>query len=110
MTAKPPATAKLLTIVTEAALESRLLADLERRGARGYTVTNARGKGQRGARQAGWDVESNIRIEIVCDENTARGLLAHLKDHYYDDYAMILWLGEVEVLRPEKFEATPDQP
>lgn len=96
---------KLLTIVTETMLESQLKRDLEQLGARGYTITNARGKGHRGARSAEWDVEGNIRIEVVCDEATARRIATHLQEHYYDNYAMILLLSDVEVLRPEKFSS-----
>lgn len=96
---------KLLTVVTEQALESRLTRDLDRLGANGYTITDARGKGHRGAREAGWEVDSNIRIEVVCDDETARRLAAHLRDNYYDDYAMILLLSDVEVLRPDKFRS-----
>jgi nitrogen regulatory protein PII len=100
-----PFTRKLLTVFTEAALESQLLRDLERLGARGYTVTNARGKGRRGSRDAGWEVDSNIRVEVVCDEDTARRIASHLQDRYYDNYAMVLLLSDVEVLRPEKFRS-----
>jgi nitrogen regulatory protein PII len=100
-----PYVRKLLTVVTEAALESQLTRDLERHGARGYTITNARGKGQRGVREAGWEADSNIRIEVVCDEATARRLAEHLQERYYDNYAMILLLSDVEVMRPEKFRS-----
>lgn len=96
---------KLLTVITESALESQLVRDIERLGATGYTITNARGKGHRGVREAGWEVDSNIRIEVVCDEPTARRIATHLQQRYYDNYAMILLLGDVEVLRPEKFQA-----
>lgn len=96
---------KLLTVVTEAALESQLTRDLERLGARGYTISNARGKGDRGVREAGWEVDSNIRIDVVCDEATARRIAAHLQERYYDNYAMILLLSDVEVMRSEKFDS-----
>lgn len=105
MTQDPSHVRKLLTIVTESALESQLERDIERLGAHGYTITNARGKGHRGVREAGWEVDSNIRLEVVCDEATARRIAAHLQQHYYDNYAMILLLSDVEVLRPEKFQA-----
>ena len=59
---------KLVTIVVEAALEQRLIKDLERLGANGYTITDARGKGSRGVRNAGWDRSGNIRVEVLCDE------------------------------------------
>lgn len=94
---------KLLTIITEAAIENTLVRDIERLGAHGYTVTDARGKGSRGVRNAGWETSGNIRIEVVCGVETAEAITAHLKAHYYDNYAMIMFTSEVEVLRPEKF-------
>ncbi len=44
----------LLTIVTEAVLESTIAADILRLGARGYTVTDARGSGSHGVRSGAW--------------------------------------------------------
>lgn len=96
-------TRKLLTVVTEAAVEGPLVRDVERLGAHGYTVTDARGKGHRGTRSAGWEASANIRLEVVCDDSTAQSIAAHLRDHYYEDYAMVLFIGDVDVLRPEKF-------
>lgn len=95
---------KLLTVVCEAALESVLVKDMEGLGAQGYTITDARGKGARGVRSASWEASSNIRIEVVCDERTAGAIAAHLREHYYENYAMILTMSDVEVLRPEKFQ------
>lgn len=94
---------KLVTIVTEAALERRISEDIKRLGAHGFTVSDARGEGSRGVRSAGWEASSNIRIEVVCDAPTAEAIAAHLRAHYYDHYAMILFMSEVGVLRPEKF-------
>lgn len=96
-------TRKLLTMVTEAVLETMIVRDIERLGAHGYTITDARGKGSRGVRNAGWETSANIRIEVVCDAETAEAIAAHVKRKYYDDYAMILLVSDVEVLRPEKF-------
>lgn len=93
----------LLTIITEAALEQPLRRDLERLGARGYTITDARGRGDRGVRNASWESSGNVRIEVVCSDETARKLAAFLQERYYANYAMIVYCSEVEVLRPEKF-------
>ena len=46
---------------------------------------------------------SNIRIEIVCDPALAERVAIRLRERYYDHYAMILFLHDVDVLRPEKF-------
>jgi len=94
---------KLLTIITEAALESILIKEIEALGARGYTITDARGKGRRGPRDAAWDESSNIRIEILCDAEIAEAIARHLWARYYDDYGMVLFTNDVSVLRPEKF-------
>jgi hypothetical protein len=94
---------KLLTVVTEAALENVLVKDFETLGVRGYTIIDARGKGSRGTRDATWGESSNIHVEIVCDEATATAVADHLQSRYYQDYAMILFVSEVAVLRPEKF-------
>lgn len=94
---------KLLTVVCEASLESRVIADLERLGARGYTIAETRGKGGRGVRDAGWDRSTNLRIEVVCDSATASAIATHLRDNYYAHFAMILFISDVEVLRAEKF-------
>ena len=93
----------LLTIFTESTLEHVLIKDMDRLGIRGYTISDARGKGSRGVRDAAWDESKNIRIEILCARQQAETLLVHLQQRYYSNYAMVAYLSEVDVLRPEKF-------
>jgi nitrogen regulatory protein PII len=94
---------KLVTVVTEAALEHELTADLLRLGVSGFTVTDARGKGGRGVRNASWGPSANIRVEVVCNDSTAAAIATVLRERYYDNYAMILFVTDVAVLRPAKF-------
>jgi len=94
---------RLLTVITEAVLERELLGELDALGVRGYTITDARGKGSRGRRQSDWSQEGNIRIEMVCEPALAERVAQHLRERYYDHYAMILFLQDVSVLRSEKF-------
>ena len=94
---------KLLTIMSEAAQEEALVRDIESLGGRGYTITDARGKGSRGKRDAAWTQDANIRIEVLCDAGTAHAIGAALRERYYENYSMVMYLSEVEVLRPEKF-------
>ena len=94
---------KLLTIVTEAAIEDTLVRELEQLGARGYTITDARGKGSGGERDATWGPHANIRIEVLCDVDTAQAICAALRERYSDNYAMVMYVGDVDVLRPLKF-------
>ena len=93
----------LLTIITEAAIESAVLRELEKLGARGYTVSDARGRGHRGIRDAAWNEAANIRIEVVCSRALAEAALEYVQARFYENYAMIAFMQEIEVLRPEKF-------
>ncbi len=93
----------LLTVITEAVIEKPLLRDFDRLGARGYTVSDARGRGSRGLRDASWDEAANIRIEVICPRAMAEDLISHLAAHYYDDYAMVAFLQDVAILRGKKF-------
>lgn len=96
-------TRTLLTVICEAALEKKLVADLEQLGAPGWTISDARGRGAHGVRSAGWETESNIRVEVICAPELAERLASHLQQRYYANYAMVCYLAQVEVLRPEKF-------
>jgi hypothetical protein len=93
----------LLTVICEAALEKKLVTDLQTLGAPGWTISDARGRGGRGVRSAGWDTEGNIRLEIICARDIAERIAEHLQVRYYANFAMVCYLSQVEVLRPEKF-------
>ncbi len=96
-------TRRMVTIVTEAALERALILELEAIGARGFTITDARGKGSRGTRQSDWAQEGNIRVEVICDPALAESIAERVRAKFYDHYAMILFLQDVSVLRSDKF-------
>jgi len=96
-------TRRMVTIVTEAALERALVTELEALGVKGFTITDARGKGSRGTRQSDWVQEGNIRVEVVCDPALADRIAGHVRDKFYANYAMILFLQDVSVLRSDKF-------
>jgi nitrogen regulatory protein PII len=93
----------MVTIVTEAALERALVAELEALGVRGFTITDARGKGSRGTRKSDWVQEGNIRVEVICDPALADRIAEHVRDKFYANYAMILFMQDVSVLRSDKF-------
>lgn len=94
---------KLVTIITEAVLENDLLADLKQLGASGYTVSHAHGSGSRGVRSARWSTNSNIRVEVICSDQLAIAIGDHLRDKYYDDFAMVFFETDIRVLRSSKF-------
>lgn len=100
---RPLQTRKLLTIVCEAALEKRLEKELTALGAHGYTISDARGSGAHGRRDAAWPASANIRVEVLCDMEVAENVMRHLEAQYFSTYQLVMFLADVQVLRAEKF-------
>lgn len=94
---------KLLTVITEEALERQLSRIIKDAGARGYTVTDARGEGRRGVRTPGVEKGANIRVEVICEDGVARRIADILHRQFFKDFAMVLYLQDVEVIRSDKF-------
>jgi nitrogen regulatory protein P-II 2 len=93
---------KLLTIIAEAILEERILRELKQLGAKGYTVTDARGEGTRSMHAIDWEGQS-VRIETLVSAETATRIYAHLQKQYFVDYAVIAYSVDAEVLRSNKY-------
>lgn len=94
---------KLLTIICETDIERKLSDDVMALGAHGYTVTEARGRGTHGERDAAWGPSGNIRMEVICEAAVADAIAAHVRKTYFANYSMVLYMADVEVLRDEKF-------
>lgn len=92
----------LLTVICEDSIEAGVVADAKRLGAHGYTASDTRGWGRHGDRDGGWPLSSNVRIDILCEGPVADAIAAHLQATYFTNYAMICYLSEVSVLRPNK--------
>jgi len=89
-------------IVAEAILESRLLNGLVACGARGWTVTAARGEGPRNRRES--EVEGgNVRIEALVSPVVTERIWSMLTDDYFPHYALAAWTVEVKVARHERY-------
>lgn len=94
---------KLLTIITELDIEEHLLKDIDELGAKGYTITVVRGKGEKGIRNSIWSANSNIKVEIICDNKLCEKIIEFLKENYLKNYATILFISEIDILRSIKF-------
>lgn len=93
---------KRVTIIAEALLENRLIHDIKQAGARGYTITEARGEGTRGVRASEWEGQ-NIRLETLVSEAVADRILALLAEHYFPQFAVVAFTDTVEVVRGERY-------
>jgi len=94
-------------IISEAALEDTLGKDVMKLGAHGYTIADVRGQGRNGPRNALWGADRSIRMEVLCDEATAGAIVSHIEQHYFRNFAMVTFVADVGVLRPEKFSHHP---
>jgi hypothetical protein len=86
-------------------MAARLTARVKSLGATGYTLTECRGEGSRGVRAA--DVPgTGVRIETVVDVDVAGRIVAVMAEEYFPDYAVIVWVSDVEVVRGDKYVTT----
>lgn len=93
---------KLVTIVTERILEDRLLRALDRLGAKGYTLTQATGRGSRGVRASEWE-GPDTRIESLVSPEVADAIVAHVAETFFEHYAVIVYVQDAEVVRGDKY-------
>ena len=95
-------TLKLVTIVTERILEDRMTRMLDELGAKGYTLTQATGKGSRGVRASEWE-GPDTRIETLVSPEVADKLVAHIAERYFEHYAVIVYVQDADVVRGDKY-------
>ena len=93
---------KKVTIIAEAVLEDRLLREIRQLGARGYTLTEVRGEGSRGVRASEWEGK-NVQFELLVGPEVADRLLDHLAAHYFELYAVVAYVVDVEVVRGDRY-------
>jgi nitrogen regulatory protein P-II 2 len=93
----------LLVIITEAALEKRLVADGLRLGAQGYTVHDVRGGSRLSVRESLWEADRSIEMKVIASPEVADAMAHHVLATYAPHYSLTLYLSGVDVLRPDKF-------
>jgi len=95
-------TLKLVTIVAERILEDRLLRKIVELGAKGYTLTQAAGKGSRGVRASEWE-GPDTKIETLVSEDVAQKIVDHVADTFFEHYAVIVYVQDAAVIRGDKY-------
>jgi len=101
--------AKKIVIIAEKMLSSKICEMIDKSGARGYTVVPAGGKGAHhrhytSERASVVDDFSTVRIEvIVSDKAVAEKICSKVVEECFDNYSGIVYLEDVEILRPGKF-------
>lgn len=93
---------QLITIVAESVVEQKLIDDIKKCGAKGYSVSHARGEGVTGKNTLDLNGPS-IRLESVVTEKVAESIFEMLAEKYFERYAVIAWITPAIVARPERF-------
>ena len=93
---------KRVTIVTERLLRDRLLTMIKKAGATGYTVTDVRGEGTGGSHATDFE-GSHVKIETLVRPPVADQILQTLADDYFDRWAVIAYVVDVDVVRGSKY-------
>jgi hypothetical protein len=96
---------KLVTIITSDVLEDKLVAIVRNRGASGYTIVRARGAGSSGEQTAMLDIDTNIKFHVILPPERMTGLLDDLERLIKKGYHLTVYVSEVSVLGPEKYNA-----
>lgn len=94
---------KLLSITCEILAEKQVVEILERNNASGYTIFEARGSGSKGVRGEGFKSDKNIKIEVLLPEEKLQTITEEIARTLFSDFAIIVFVEQVKVLRPEKF-------
>lgn len=94
---------KLVVIICEEALEPLLGPELLAAGAKGYSVSDARGRGNRGVRDARWSLSSNVRIEVLCNEQAAMRIMESVDAKYCQHYGLVMYVHDVSAPRADKY-------
>jgi nitrogen regulatory protein PII len=90
---------KLISIITEARLANKLVAELHALGQKGYTLFEAQGEGRHGSRGAMTDSDQNIVLQIICKEEDLERIAGHFYKKYNTNYAMMMTLTDIEILK-----------
>ncbi len=91
-----------VTIVAEALLERRLVEDLARCGAQGWTAMVGHGHGPGHHGVSGFE-GGNVRIETLVGHETADRIWAILERDYFPNYAVTAWAYDANVARVARY-------
>ncbi|MCR9130489.1 MAG: hypothetical protein NXI12_13295 [Alphaproteobacteria bacterium] len=98
-----------IVLVVEQLMRDKVCAVVEEEGAKGYTVIDCSGKGAHGMHPGGSRPSviqgfSLSRIEVIVKDRAAAERIAEaVAEKYLKKQSGIVYIDDVEVLRPEKF-------
>jgi nitrogen regulatory protein P-II 2 len=95
---------KLVTVVGETVIMDDIAKEGLELGATGYTLTEVIGQGSRSTRNVIVTGSSKtMKVEFVVPMDVAEKILKHVSHNYFEHYACIAWLCDVQVVRGEAY-------
>ncbi len=94
---------KLLTITCEILAQENIITILKKHEITGYTTYEVGGNGARGLRGQGFKNEKNVKVEVIMQEEKLQDIVEEISRTLFANYAIVLYVSDVGVLRPEKF-------
>lgn len=97
---------KLVTVVGEAVIMEDIAEESVKLGASGYSLSDVQGQGSRSTRNVIITSGSKtIKAEFVVPAEVAEKILQHVSHNYFEHYACIAWVADVQVVRGEAYLA-----
>ena len=94
---------KLLTITCEILAQENIIEILKKHDITGYTTYAVDGNGSRGLRGHGLQTEKNVKVEVIMREEKLSDVIEEISQTLFADFAIILYVSDVGVVRTEKF-------
>lgn len=93
-----------VTVIAERVLREELIKLLKKHGASGWTLCSVDGEGSRGIRASEWE-GSNVQIDTLVKPEVADAIMEEIGSKYFEDWSIIVYSADVEVMRGEKYSA-----
>lgn len=94
---------KLLTVTCEILTRRNVLQILKNHDVTGYTTYEVDGNGARGLRGQGLKNEKNVKVEVILREDKLSDIVEEISRTLFANYAIMLYVSDVSIVRPEKF-------
>ena len=95
---------KMLNIITTDSLEEKLVASFKKYGVSGYTILRTRGEGSSGVQADMTGFETNVLFKVILPEDRLQDLLESLTRKIKKGYHLTVYVSDVQVITPEKFD------
>lgn len=95
---------KLVSVVGETVIMTDIAEEALKLGATGYSITEVTGHGSRSARNVlDTSGAKTMKVEVVVPMDVAEKILSHVSHEYFEHYAVIAWVSDVQVVRGQEY-------